>query len=153
MDGFAYAGEALAGRYYGAGDRPMLHRVVKSLFAWGALMVVVFTLLYGLGGEHFLGLLTSDATVIEGSADYFFWALLIPLCGVVAFVWDGIFIGITATRGMLISCFVAALSFFAVWFLGCAALGNHALWLALLIYLLLRGLVQTAIFARDEMRK
>jgi MATE family multidrug resistance protein len=148
MDGFAYAGEALAGRYYGAGNRPMLHRVVRSLFAWGALMVVLFTLLYGVGGEAFLSLLTTDAEVIAASADYFLWALLIPVCGVAAFVWDGIFIGITATRGMLEACFVAALAFFAIWFGGRNALGNHALWLALNAYLLLRGVVQTVVFRK-----
>ena len=148
MDGFAYAGEALAGRYYGAGNRPMLHRVVRSLFAWGALMVVLFTLLYGVGGEAFLSLLTTDAEVIAAAADYFLWALLIPVCGVAAFVWDGIFIGITATRGMLEACFVAALAFFAIWFGGRNALGNHALWLALNAYLLLRGVVQTVVFRK-----
>ena len=148
MDGFAYAGEALAGRYYGAGNRPMLHRVVRSLFAWGALMVVLFTLLYGVGGEAVLSLLTTDAEVIAAAADYFLWALLIPVCGVAAFVWDGIFIGITATRGMLEACFVAALAFFAIWFGGRNALGNHALWLALNAYLLLRGVVQTVVFRK-----
>ena len=148
MDGFAYAGEALAGRYYGAGNRPMLHRVVRSLFAWGALMVVLFTLLYGVGGEAFLSLLITDAEVIAAAADYFLWALLIPVCGVAAFVWDGIFIGITATRGMLEACFVAALAFFAIWFGGRNALGNHALWLALNAYLLLRGVVQTVVFRK-----
>lgn len=146
MDGFAYAGEALSGRYYGAGNRKMLQSVVRCLFGWGTAMVVLFTLLYGVGGETFLTLLTSDHEVISASSEYFVWALLIPVCGMAAFVWDGIFIGITATRGMLESCFVAALAFFAIWFLGRNALGNHALWLALLLYLLLRGVLQTVIY-------
>jgi MATE family multidrug resistance protein len=148
MDGFAYAGEALAGRYYGAGNRKMLQSVVRCLFGWGTAMVVLFTLLYGVGGETFLSLLTSDDEVIAAAGDYFLWALLIPVCGMAAFVWDGVFIGITATRGMLEACFVAALAFFAIWFLGRNALGNHALWLALNIYLLLRGVVQTIVYQK-----
>ena len=148
MDGFAYAGEALAGRYYGAGNQKMLQSVVRCLFGWGTAMVVLFTLLYGVGGETFLTLLTSDHEVISASSEYFVWALLIPVCGMAAFVWDGIFIGITATRGMLEACFVAALAFFAIWFLGRNALGNHALWLALNIYLLLRGVVQTIVYQK-----
>lgn len=148
MDGFAYAGEALSGRYYGAGNRKMLQSVVRCLFGWGTAMVVLFTLLYGVGGETFLTLLTSDHEVISASSEYFVWALLIPVCGMAAFVWDGIFIGITATRGMLEACFVAALAFFAIWFLGRNALGNHALWLALNIYLLLRGVVQTIVYQK-----
>lgn len=151
MDGFAYAGEALAGRYYGAGDGTMLRRVVRRLFVWGVLMVVLFTLLYGVGGKAFLSLLTSDEAVIAASGDYFQWALLIPLCGMAAFVWDGIFIGITATRGMLVACFVAALAFFAIWLPGCESLGNHALWLALNVYLLLRGVVQTIVFLKKNL--
>ena len=148
MDGFAYAGEALAGRYYGAGNQKMLQSVVRCLFGWGTAMVVLFTLLYGVGGETFLSLLTSDDEVIAAAGDYFLWALLIPVCGMAAFVWDGVFIGITATRGMLEACFVAALAFFAIWFLGRNALGNHALWLALNIYLLLRGVVQTIVYQK-----
>ena len=148
MDGFAYAGEALSGRYYGAGNQKMLQSVVRCLFGWGTAMVVLFTLLYGVGGETFLTLLTSDHEVISASSEYFVWALLIPVCGMAAFVWDGVFIGITATRGMLEACFVAALAFFAIWFLGRNALGNHALWLALNIYLLLRGVVQTIVYQK-----
>jgi len=148
MDGFAYAGEALAGRYYGAGNQKMLQSVVRCLFGWGTAMVVLFTLLYGVGGETFLSLLTSDDEVIAAAGDYFLWALLIPVCGMAAFVWDGVFIGITATRGMLEACFVAALAFFTIWFLGRNALGNHALWLALNVYLLLRGVVQTIVYQK-----
>ncbi len=148
MDGFAYAGEALAGRYYGAGNQKMLQSVVRCLFGWGTAMVVLFTLLYGVGGETFLTLLTSDDEVIAAAGGYFVWALLIPVCGMAAFVWDGVFIGITATRGMLEACFVAALAFFTIWFLGRNALGNHALWLALNVYLLLRGVVQTIVYQK-----
>ncbi len=146
MDGFANAGEALAGRYYGAQDRENLSKVIRYLFGWGGGMIVLFSLLYGVGGTAFLHLLTNDATVVEMAGDYLPWAVLIPLCGMVAFIWDGIFIGITATRGMLISCFVAAVAFFAVWFGLHALWGNHALWLALLTFLFLRGAVQTVLY-------
>ncbi len=152
MDGFAYAGEALAGRFYGARDERSLNRVIRCLFGWGAGMVVLFTLLYWLGGRTFLGLLTNDEMVVSASEAYFGWALLIPLCGVAAFVWDGVFIGLTATRGMLISCFVAALMFFVVWFAGRASMGNHALWLALEVYLFLRGMVQFFLFLVKKSR-
>ena len=148
LDGFAFAGEALSGRYYGACDRDSLRQVVRSLFCWGCLMVVLFTLLYWLGGDAFLQLLTSDESVVRAAGQYYAWALLIPLCGVAAFVWDGIYIGLTLSRGMLCSCFIAALVFFAVWFALSPVWGNHALWLALLLFLLTRGVVQT-IWWRD----
>ena len=146
MDGFAYAGEALGGKYFGAGNARAFHDVVKRIFLWGAGITVGFTAAYAIGGPSFLRLLTNEAQVISASGEYFFWALLIPVAGVAAFVWDGIFIGITATRGMLISSFVASVAFFLTYWLLKPSLGNHALWAAFIVYLLLRGGVQTALF-------
>lgn len=143
MDGFAYAAEAMTGRYYGAQDDKALSNTIGSLFRWGWLMVALFTLIYWVGGTPFLRLLTTDATVIQAASDYLPWAVLIPLCSMAAFVWDGVFIGTTYTRGMLISCAVAAAVFFSLWFLLSPSMGNHALWVALLSYLALRGIIQT----------
>ena len=143
MDGFAFAGEALSGRYIGARHAEAFFSTVRRLFGWGALMSLLFTLTYALGGASFLQLLTSDEEVIAASATYFPWALLIPLCGLAAFIWDGIYIGATATRGMLLSMAVATLTFFLLYAALHTIWGNHALWLAFLAYLLQRGLMQT----------
>ena len=71
-----------------------------------------------------------------------------PLAGVAAFVWDGVFIGVTATRGMLLSSLVATLVFFVVYVVFKASLGNHALWMAFVVYLAVRGVVQTVLWER-----
>ena len=123
MDGFAYAGEALAGRFIGAKNDVGLRR-------------------YAFLGRDFLGLLTNDTSVIEASGDYFYWVLAIPLCGFSAFLWDGIFIGATATRQMLYSMLVASATFFIIYYLFYRSMGNHALWMAFLGYLSLRGGMQ-----------
>lgn len=142
MDGFAYAGEALAGRYIGAGNRPELHRTVRRLFGWGIGLSIAFTLLYALGGQAFMGVLTNEASVIHEADTYFYWVLAIPLAGFSAFLWDGIFIGATATRQMLYAMFVASVSFFILYYSLHHLLGNHALWLAFIVYLALRGAMQ-----------
>lgn len=142
MDGFAYAGEALAGRYIGAGNKPALRRTIYSLFAWGTGLSLLFTLLYGIGGKEFLELLTNDAGVIEESQTYFYWVLAIPLAGFSAFLWDGIFIGATATRQMLYSMLLASGCFFLIYYVFFPSMGNHALWMAFIVYLFLRGAVQ-----------
>ena len=148
MDGFAYAGEALSGRYIGAGDSGSLHRMIRCLFRWGAGMSAAFTLLYAAGGENFLMLLTDDASVTGAAAEYFYWTLAIPVCGFAAFLWDGIFIGATATRFMLGS--MAAAS--AVFFISCSLLsslwGNHALWLSFLLYLSVRSVAEWVLWRR-----
>lgn len=143
MDGFAYAGEALSGRYVGACNLVQLKRAVKALFCWGVGLSLVFTLLYGIGGENFLGLLTNDTVVIETAGRYFYWVLAIPLAGFAAFLWDGILIGATATRFMLWAMFVASGSFFVIYYCFSGATNNHTLWLAFLVYLALRGIMQT----------
>lgn len=152
MDGFAYAGEALGGRYWGAGNRVAFSDVVWRLFRWGALMVVLFTAVYVAGGMPFLHLLTDEPQVVAASREYVWWAYLIPLAGVAAFVWDGIFIGITQTRGMLQSSLLAAVVFFVSVAVLTRLMGNHGLWLSMLLYLFSRGLVQTVIFCNRVAR-
>jgi MATE family multidrug resistance protein len=68
---------------------------------------------------------------------------IVPAAGAVAFIWDGVFVGLTASRGMLVSAFVATLSFTVVYLVTKDALGNHGLWLAQIVYLSMRGILQT----------
>ena len=142
MDGFAYAGEALVGKHLGANDRPALRQMVHQLFVWGIVLSLVFTLVYGIGGKVFLGLITNEQSVITASSAYFYWVLAIPLAGFAAFLYDGIFIGATATRWMLYAMSIATIAFFLIYYGFRGAMGNHALWLAFITYLALRGIVQ-----------
>lgn len=139
MDGFAYAGEALSGKYYGAGDKRGLHVTVRNLFQFGFLMAVVFMGLYMIGGTGFLHLLTDDDAVVEAARPYLPWACFIPVVGVTAFILDGVFIGLTDTKGMLFSTVMAMVLFFIVYFVFRDWLANYALWLAFLSFLLMRG--------------
>ena len=148
MDGFAYAAEALSGKYYGARNMGAFREVVRRTMGFGAVVAVGFTLLYIVGGENFLSLLTSDKQVIAASGEYFWWAVLIPLSGMSAFVFDGIFVGITQSKSMLSSTAVSSASFFGLFFGLHPFLGNHALWLAFILYLLLRGLVLFVIYRK-----
>lgn len=123
MDGFAYAGEALAGRFIGAKNNVGLRKCIRLLFLWGIGLSLSFTILYAFLGRDFLGLLTNDTSVIKASGDYFYWVLAIPLCGFSAFLWDGIFIGATATRQMLCSMLVASATFFIIYYLFYRSMG------------------------------
>lgn len=148
MDGFAYAGEAISGKYYGAGNSTGLRLSVRSLFRWGALMTALFTLLYIMGDKSFMSLLTDNEDVVSAAGEYSFWAMLMPTMGVAAFIWDGIFIGCTKTRGMLQSMFISAIVFFAAYYGLYEVLANHALWIAFLLYMFTRGAVQTALWQK-----
>lgn len=150
LDGFAYAGEALGGKYWGAKDWVAYKDVVRRLFGWGALMAALFTCIYTIGGMPFLRLLTDEVQVVEASQAYVWWAYLVPVAGVAAFIWDGLFIGTTQTRGMLISSAIASLLFFAITTVLMPHFGNHGLWLAMILYLVARGIVQTMISKKIE---
>lgn len=148
MDGFAYAGEALSGRYYGARNAGALRRTVRWLFCWGYGLAVAFTLVYAIGGDAFMSLLTDEPSVVAASHTYYYWALAIPLAGVAAFVWDGVFIGCTMTRGMLISMALAAATFFILYYSLHGTYANHGLWAAFIAYIFVRGLVQSLIYSK-----
>ena len=150
MDGFAFAGEALSGRYYGAHNWAAFTDVCRRLMRWGIAMTAIFTVVYAIGGNAYLGLLTDEEYVIAAAARYFWWAVLIPASGALAFILDGIFIGLTFTRMMFSSSIIASVIFFLIFFSFFPILGNHALWLAFIAYLLMRGVVLLWYFGRFQ---
>ena len=148
MDGFAYAGEALGGKTYGARNMQAFRETLRHLWLWMVMVTGAFTLLYIIGGMQVVEALTDDADVRQSAGDFIFWAWLVPASGCVAFIWDGVFVGITATRGMLVSSFVAAIVFFTICCIPSvfhlpSSTVNHFLWLAQVVYLSMRGIVQT----------
>jgi len=152
MDGFAYAGEALGGRFYGARNMTAFRGLLRRLFLWATAITLLYTLAYVFAGHCIIGILTDEPLVLEASKEYLWWIWLIPAAGALAFIWDGVFIGITATRGMLVSSFISTLTFFAIYrlalFCHLFVLPNHGLWLAMIVYLLMRGIIQSLWFQR-----
>lgn len=145
MDGFAFAAEALCGKAYGEEDSAKFSFTIKRLMRWGVYMAIVFTLLYLIGGHDLLRIITNNNDVIIAALPYMVWAMLIPISGFMAFVFDGIFIGSTATKYMLISSFIATICFYAAYFFLEHKFGNHALWMAFILFLLMRGIIQQAL--------
>lgn len=146
MDGFAYAGEALGGRYFGAHDRLNFRRMTRCLFTWGGALSVLFFFIYFFCGTPLLHLLTDNAQVIDRAQQYLPIVYFIPLISFAAFIFDGLYIGTTATRYMLISMFCASAAFFVL--INVCTLSNTLLWLAFLVYLGGRGLMQAFLFKK-----
>lgn len=119
-DGFAYAGEALAGRYIGSGNRQGLRTTVKHVFIWSMSIAAVFMVIYAAAGTPLLEMMTSDQDVIRLSQEYLPWLLLMPPIGCAAFTWDGIYIGATASRTMRNSMLWATAGFFTAYLSGSA---------------------------------
>ncbi len=160
MDGFAYAGESLVGRHIGAKQQRHLKLAVRLLIMWGMALTVVFTGLYAAFGNQFLQIFTDQQDVIAAAGEYMYWVLVIPICGFAAFLFDGIFIGATATRTMRNAMFVATAAFFAIYYglkyYGLNYVGhltdhgwNNNLWTAFMVFLILRGLLQAIRVRKD----
>jgi MATE family multidrug resistance protein len=141
IDGFAYAAEALVGKYIGAREPAMLKRIIKRLFIWGALISLPFTGMYVFGNDWILRLLTDQQEVIANARPYLFWVGLIPFITFPAFLWDGIFIGATASKPMRNTMIIAAVAvYLPAYYLLSPHMGNHGLWLALMLFMAARGL-------------
>lgn len=148
MDGFAYAGEALAGRYYGARNLFQLRRAIRGLLGWGTGVMLLFTLLYATIGQSILALFTDSPVILAAARAYAVWAVCVPVCGFLAFILDGVLVGMTATWVMRNAMFVATGVFFGLYFLLESRMGNAGLWFAFLSYLFLRGALQGVFFSR-----
>ncbi len=140
LDGFANATEALVGKAIGAADKLMFKQSVQSALLWSLIISFIFVMTYALFGKHLIIMMTSIPEVLDLAFVYLPWLIISPLICVWCFLLDGIFIG--AVRGlemrnsMLLSTFMV---FIPAWYL-LQFLGNHGLWLALLVFFLARGL-------------
>lgn len=146
MDGFAYAAEALAGKYHGMNDLPELLSLVKALRRVGLSFAIVFCAAYLLGGDFLLRMIAEDKDVVSLAANFLPWAAAVPICGYLAFIYDGVFVGLVRTRAMLMAMFTALIVFFIFYFSLIHKYGNDALWLAFCSYLFARGIVENFIF-------
>lgn len=154
IDGFAYAAEALTGRFIGAGDKPALRKAVRILFIWGSSLALVFTAIYGFGGKALLQLLTDQPAIIDASLPYLFWIALIPLVTFSAFLWDGIYVGATASAPMRNSMVViTVVIFLPAYYLLSGPLGNNGLWLAMMGFMAARGLFLWLLSGRSIFRQ
>ena len=148
IDGFAYAAEALTGRFVGARDSLNLRRSNRILFIWTLAIGAVFTLLYTLTGEGMVRLMTSDASVISGSHPFLPWLVAMPLVSCLAFLWDGIFIGATAARPLRNSMIGAAVGFVAAAIALQPFWGIQAVYVAYFVHLVVRVVWLTAAWPR-----
>ena len=140
LDGFAHAAETLVGAAVGARDRVALRAAIRTTLLWSAVGAALFSLVYALTGGPIIRGLTDQTSVIDAAMVYLPWAVVSPLVSVLGFQLDGVFIGATRTRELML-----AMAGCAVLFIGLALcllplFGNHGLWAALTIFMAGRGL-------------
>ena len=140
LDGLAHAAEALSGKAFGSHDRTALRWVVKRCLYWSVFIAAIFCGVYALLGEAIVGVITNIHEVRLTAAEYLPWIIISPLISVWCFLYDGIFVGLTRSREMLIVMAGSALLvFLPVWYLS-TNLGNNGLWLAFTCFMAARGM-------------
>ena len=147
-DGFAYAAEAMTGRFIGAKDIVSLKKCLRYCVVWTFATAIIAIALYLAGWEwlftFFLGNGSEQelATVLVVARRYLGWIVIIPLFAAMPFMLDGVYAGATLTRAMRNSMLFATIIFFAVYYALQPVLNNDALWLAFLLYIIFRLVLQ-----------
>jgi MATE family, multidrug efflux pump len=141
LDGFATAAEQLCGRATGARDRAAFERAVRLILIWGFAFGAGTTALFIVAGAPLIDVMTTSKPVRVAARDFLLFAAGAPVAGVLAYAYDGIYIGATWARDMRNLMLIALAIYFAVWWV-LQPLGNAGLWLALLAFLLARGVLQ-----------
>ena len=143
-DGFAYAGEALVGRYIGSKDNDNLKKVIKLLLLWGFSISIPFSILYGLFPSTFVRIISNNPDILSQIKPYYIYMTIIPVITFAAFIWDGIYIGATASKAIRNTMIISSIFIFIpIWYFLTPSLGNHGLWIAFLCFMITRGLVMT----------
>ncbi len=144
IDGFANAAESIVGKYFGAGDQRNFRDAIKRSFQWALGLSILFVLVFYLFGRELLQIITDNQEVINAAIPFLGWIIVSPIINTIPFIWDGIYIGITASKAMRNTMLISTFLFFLpTYYLLHALLGNHSLWLALTLLMLARGVSQT----------
>jgi len=150
LDSFAHAAEALVGHDIGEQNNASLDRTVKAILLWSLGFATLFSLAYWLAGSFIIAIMTNIESVRQSAHEYLSWLILLPLVSVWSFVYDGIFIGATRTRAMRDTMIISTfLVFMPAWY-AFRFMGNHGLWLALVLFLAARGLSLGYIWHRSQ---
>ncbi|MZI94470.1 MATE family efflux transporter DinF [Vibrio sp. CAIM 722] len=148
MDGFAYAMEALVGKSIGAKSEHQLKEAMIGTVFWSLLICALLTMVFGLCGDGLVGLITDIPNVHQQAMEFMPWLVAMPLVSMWCYLLDGVFIGATKGKEMRNSMFVAAASFFIL-FWSTQSWGNHGLWLSMLTFMAMRGLTLSVVMAQQ----
>ena len=150
LDGFAHAAEALVGRAMGQRRREDFIAAVRATAQWSALVALAFAALYALAGAQIIALLTDIAPVRQAAAVFLPWAMVSPLVSVWGFWLDGVFIGATRAAEMRNTMLVSAFGvYLPAWYV-LQPLGNHGLWLALMLFMAARAVTMGVVYRRID---
>ena len=149
-DGFAYAGEALVGKFVGSNDKENLIKSIKLLLLWGFSISIPFTILYALFPSTFVRIISDNPNILSEVKPYYIYMILIPIITFAAFIWDGVYIGATASKAIRNTMIIATIFvFIPAWYFLVPQFENHGLWIAFLCFMIARSVAMTFMAKRN----
>lgn len=140
IDGAAFAVESLAGVFHGLRDPRGLRRLLRLALLSSEALAVAFLAIFLAFPETLLSWLTSHRDIIDGGKAYLPWLVPVLVFGAPAFIYDGLFLGLTAGRRLRNAMMLATLGAFAPLAALALARGSNALlWLALAVWMAARA--------------
>ncbi|MEL6987592.1 MAG: MATE family efflux transporter [Bacteroidota bacterium] len=150
IDGFAFASESLTGKYYGAADQSKLNLAIKKSFIWAGIFGLLYALIYIIFGITLVQIFSDDISVQQATKPYLFWIVVLPIASFVCYIWDGIFIGLTASKAMRDTMFISLIIYVLSYYLF-RSYDNHGLWLSLMLFMIARGGIMTYYYTKKEL--
>ena len=149
-DGFAYAGEALVGKFVGSKDKENLQKVIRLLLIWGFSISIPFSILYALFPTEFVKIISDNTEILTEIKPYYIYMIIIPLITFAAFIWDGIYIGATASKAIRNTMIISSIFvFIPSWYILMPRFGNHGLWIAFLFFMIARGAAMSLMYKKN----
>lgn len=149
IDGLAFAAESLVGKYVGLKEPANIDRVINRIFVWSLGLAILFSFSFTGFGKMLFAVFSDDDALYDVAKPYMIWMGVLPLIAFASYIWDGIFVGLTASRSMRNSMFLSFVIYLSSYYLLRNLLGGHALWLSLSLFLISRAIVQYAMYKKD----
>ncbi len=152
-DGFAFAGEALTGKAFGANNKVLLKQTITKLFHWGWGAAILTSLVYLISIDTLMSFLTTNQLILETAKDFNIWVIIIPLTSTAAFIWDGIYVGVTASKEMRNAMIISTIFvFIPIYFITASFWGNNSLWFALNAFMVARAFLMWMNWQKIKMK-
>ena len=142
IDGFAYAAESLSGIYWGQKNTEAFKQIVKKTMQWGLGLGFSLSALFYLGFEPLFMLFTDISAVVEQAQYVMLYTVIAPIINSICFIWDGVYVGTSKTKPLRNTMVIATfLIYVPLYLLIAPYMGMHAIWIAMIIFMIARGIL------------
>jgi multidrug resistance protein, MATE family len=151
IDGFAYAAESLVGKYFGAKNDAMTYKAIRYAMFWGGGLALGYAIVFAFGYDTILRFYNDQNDLLQLADQYYIGTIAMPIVAFACYIWDGIFVGLTASKAMRNCMLIAFAMYLVIYYSIIDIFPIQAIWVAMLSFLAIRGLVQTAYFMKYKL--